>query len=144
LAAERLQLLAEVRALREEIRSHRAGVASPVVRASNLPEDMEPLDVIDADMAKLDVELFAAEAELEQGQPSKSRLKSIAAALGRMSMATLSYIGKMANKAVETAVVEGTKRAVQATTIVVGAGIADRVFNISEAIMKFADKIPWL
>jgi hypothetical protein len=140
---EQLDLLEQVRAAKVELAAVRSGRASRALRADNLPEGMEPLADLDAGVNDAITGLDDAQQELEKPKPSRLSLKKAAAAIGRAAKVLAVYLGKKADKVIDTLLEEGTKELVKKGSLILSLGLIERLFHISEAIAKFANKLPW-
>lgn len=140
---EQFDLLEQVRSAKAELAAIRSGRASRALRADNLPEGMEPLADLDAGINDAIAGLDDAQQELEKPKPSRQSLKKAAAAIGRAAKVLAVYLGKKADKVIDILLEEGTKELVKKGSLILSLGLIERLFHISEAIAKFANKLPW-
>ncbi len=136
-------LLEQVRSAKSDLTAVRSARATRALRADNLPEGMEPLADLDAGINDAIAGLDEAEQELEKPKPSRQALKKAAVAIGNAAKVLAVYVGKKADKVLDTFLEESTKQLVKKGSVLLSLGLVDRLFHISEAIAKFADKLPW-
>ena len=106
--AERHRLLEEVRRLKAELAEAGSATAAIAHRSHNQPPELLPSHSVEiaATVQIIAAELDEAEKELQQQQPSPSRLRQIGQAIRKAAMSVLAYCAGLGDEALKGAAKE--------------------------------------